>query len=162
MALYRHSVDSAAENKIVNEVVNNSFDEANDDKKKKKNSMRPLPEMDRRPSQSRFETNYNGLENELPAMESYQQEGISECPLLDAMETRCRGIDLLSGDMHQELLPVCGVHQLCYLCVRNYLVGFVFVIVVRCYHIFSLGSITIGARCLGIDSDTQSDFSVVN
>jgi len=32
------------------------------------------------------------------------------------MEKRCRGVDLLSGDMQQELLPVCGIHQICYLC----------------------------------------------
>ncbi|CAO1353473.1 unnamed protein product [Diamesa serratosioi] len=40
----------------------------------------------------------------------------NDCPLLDAMERRCRGIDILSGDLHQNLLETCGVHQLCYLC----------------------------------------------
>lgn len=39
------------------------------------------------------------------------------------MAERCRGVDLLSGDLNQELLPLCGVHQLCYLCVSNYIVG---------------------------------------
>lgn len=43
--------------------------------------------------------------------------GPNQCPLLDAMEKRCRGIDLLSGDINQVLLPVCGIHQMCYLCV---------------------------------------------
>lgn len=118
MCCGRHSVDSATE-KVVNEVVNNSFDEDNEDKKKKKNSVRPLPRMDKRPSYGRLEPNLNGIQYDLPGLDGYQQEGLSECPLLDAMETRCRGIDLLSGDMHQELLPVCGVHQLCYLCVRG-------------------------------------------
>ena len=40
-----------------------------------------------------------------------------ECPVLDAIERRCRGIDLLSGDLHQNLFKICGIHQLCYLCV---------------------------------------------
>lgn len=40
-----------------------------------------------------------------------------ECPILDTLEKRCRGVDVLSGDVHQNLLPACGVHQLCYLCV---------------------------------------------
>lgn len=43
----------------------------------------------------------------------------NDCPLLDAMERRCRGIDILSGDLHQNLLETCGVHQLCYLCVSS-------------------------------------------
>lgn len=115
-------MDSATE-KMVQEVVNNSFDEANEDKKKKKkNSMGTIQRMNKRPSSSNhLEPNYNGLQYELPTLDNYQQEGFSECPLLDAMETRCRGIDLLSGDMHQELLPICGVHQLCYLCVKHFL-----------------------------------------
>lgn len=33
------------------------------------------------------------------------------------MAQRCRSVDMLSGDLNQELLPLCGVHQLCYLCV---------------------------------------------
>lgn len=41
----------------------------------------------------------------------------NQCPIILAMEKRCRGVDLLSGDMQQELLPVCGIHQICYLCV---------------------------------------------
>lgn len=45
--------------------------------------------------------------------------GLEQCPILDAMERRCRGVDILSGDIHQELLPICGVHQLCYLCVSG-------------------------------------------
>lgn len=41
----------------------------------------------------------------------------NECPLLNAIEKRCRGIDLLTGDTHHNLLEACGAHQLCYLCV---------------------------------------------
>lgn len=44
-------------------------------------------------------------------------DGPNDCPLLDSIEKRCRNVDLLSGDIHQELLPICAVHQLCYLCV---------------------------------------------
>lgn len=39
------------------------------------------------------------------------------CPILDTLEKRCRGVDVLTGDFNQNLLPACGVHQLCYLCV---------------------------------------------
>lgn len=46
--------------------------------------------------------------------------GTNQCPLIEAMAERCRGVDLLSGDIHQELLPICGVHQICYLCVSNF------------------------------------------
>ncbi|XP_075166171.1 uncharacterized protein LOC142238418 [Haematobia irritans] len=42
--------------------------------------------------------------------------GTNQCPILESMAQRCRGVDLLSGDINQELLPLCGVHQLCYLC----------------------------------------------
>lgn len=41
----------------------------------------------------------------------------SGCPLLDGIEKKCRGIDIMSGDASQDLLEACGVHQLCYLCV---------------------------------------------
>ena len=41
----------------------------------------------------------------------------NQCPIIDAMADRCRGVDLLSGDINQELLPICGIHQICYLCV---------------------------------------------
>ncbi|XP_046809658.1 trichohyalin isoform X2 [Lucilia cuprina] len=42
--------------------------------------------------------------------------GTNQCPIIESMAERCRGVDLLSGDVNQELLPLCGVHQLCYLC----------------------------------------------
>lgn len=41
----------------------------------------------------------------------------NECPLLDSIEKKCRGIDIMSGDSRQNLLEACGAHQLCYLCV---------------------------------------------
>lgn len=52
----------------------------------------------------------------------------NQCPLILSMEKRCRGVDLLSGDMEQELLPVCGIHQICYLCVSFTLHSFLQVI----------------------------------
>jgi hypothetical protein len=39
-----------------------------------------------------------------------------KCAVLDAVERRCRGIDILTGDMNQYFLQSCGYHQLCYLC----------------------------------------------
>ncbi|XP_016947462.1 uncharacterized protein LOC108022828 isoform X2 [Drosophila biarmipes] len=42
--------------------------------------------------------------------------GSNQCPLIESMAERCRGVDLISGDINQELLPLCGVHQICYLC----------------------------------------------
>lgn len=42
-----------------------------------------------------------------------------ECPMLDAIERRCREVGLLSGDVQQDFLEACGEHQLCYLCVST-------------------------------------------
>ncbi|KAH8402148.1 hypothetical protein KR009_010157, partial [Drosophila setifemur] len=42
--------------------------------------------------------------------------GSNQCPIIESMAERCRGVDLISGDVNQELLPLCGVHQICYLC----------------------------------------------
>lgn len=57
-----------------------------------------------------------------PMSEGYMGGRVFEeenCPLIDAIEKRCRGIDLLSGDSHHNLLEACGAHQLCYLCVSH-------------------------------------------
>lgn len=45
--------------------------------------------------------------------------GSNQCPIIESMAERCRGVDLISGDINQELLPLCGVHQICYLCVSE-------------------------------------------
>nr|XP_014091091.1 glutamic acid-rich protein isoform X2 [Bactrocera oleae] len=42
--------------------------------------------------------------------------GSNQCPLIEAMAERCSGVEFLSGDTNQDLLPICGVHQICYLC----------------------------------------------
>ncbi|XP_004535824.1 uncharacterized protein LOC101456487 [Ceratitis capitata] len=42
--------------------------------------------------------------------------GSNQCPLIEMIAERCREVVTLSGDVQQELLPICGVHQICYLC----------------------------------------------
>lgn len=43
--------------------------------------------------------------------------GSNQCPLIETVAERCSSVEFLSGDINQELLPLCGVHQICYLCV---------------------------------------------
>ncbi|XP_059051100.1 uncharacterized protein LOC131845948 [Achroia grisella] len=38
------------------------------------------------------------------------------CPVLAKIINRCRGVDLLAGDRGQLFLPLCSLHQICYLC----------------------------------------------
>ncbi|XP_072936918.1 uncharacterized protein [Epargyreus clarus] len=38
------------------------------------------------------------------------------CPVLAKIMQRCRGVDLLAGDRGQLFLPLCSLHQICYLC----------------------------------------------
>lgn len=45
--------------------------------------------------------------------------GSNQCPLIEMIAERCREVVTLSGDVQQELLPICGVHQICYLCVST-------------------------------------------
>lgn len=55
-----------------------------------------------------------------PMSEGYMGGGRvfqNDCPILNAIEKRCRGIDLLTGDTQHNLLEACGAHQICYLCV---------------------------------------------
>ncbi|XP_011196774.1 nucleolin isoform X2 [Zeugodacus cucurbitae] len=42
--------------------------------------------------------------------------GSNQCPLIKSMVERCSGVEFLSVDTNQELLPICGVYQICYLC----------------------------------------------
>lgn len=52
-------------------------------------------------------------------------ELLSECPVLDAIDKRCQNVELISGggsvgnQFADALLPACGVHQFCYLCVSR-------------------------------------------
>lgn len=74
-----------------------------DDKKKKKKKKR------------------NGIDDLLEEGGAALEALSDQCTILDNLEKRCKGVDALSGDLHQDLLPACGVHQLCYLCVSIYL-----------------------------------------
>ncbi|KAG7310419.1 hypothetical protein JYU34_003196 [Plutella xylostella] len=38
------------------------------------------------------------------------------CPVLTKIVQRCREVDLLAGDRGQLFLPLCSLHQICYLC----------------------------------------------
>ncbi|XP_055531774.1 uncharacterized protein LOC129722393 [Wyeomyia smithii] len=111
-AEYDHSQHSMEPSeKVSHDEVENDLDELDDDKKKKKKKRvtKRFQEVSR---------------NDVPDFEEELGEGYgrslavesNECPLLDALERRCRGVDVLSGDVYQELLPACGAHQLCYLC----------------------------------------------
>ena len=46
---------------------------------------------------------------------------MNQCPVLDAIDKRCQSVDLLSGGANEFnrdlLMPACGAHQFCYLCV---------------------------------------------
>lgn len=107
---FSHEVDEPVK-KIPHDLPENTLAD-DESKKKKKRSEKKSVEEDEEPG-SRFESGP-------PMSESYmggRNELETDCPLLDAIERRCRGIDILSGDFHQNLLEACGIHQLCYLCV---------------------------------------------
>lgn len=99
--------------KVEFEEKHNGLSENDDDKKKKKKRSQKKSVM----------TNDidDGEEDaaRAPMSEGFMGGRVFEesCPLLDSIEKRCRGIDLLSGDSHHNLLEACGAHQLCYLCV---------------------------------------------
>lgn len=99
-----HDVDSPAK-KASPDPKKNDLNEDDDKKKKKKRSQK--------------KSDLSNLVNEAaPMSEGYMGGRITnECPLLDSIEKKCRGIDIMSGDSHQNLLEACGAHQLCYLCV---------------------------------------------
>ncbi|KAJ8736087.1 hypothetical protein PYW08_006743 [Mythimna loreyi] len=50
----------------------------------------------------------------IPASASVGASGA--CPVLAKIVQRCRGVDLLAGDRGQLFLPLCSLHQICYLC----------------------------------------------
>ncbi|XP_052862258.1 uncharacterized protein LOC128268975 [Anopheles cruzii] len=101
----QHSMEAGGD-KVAHEEVENNLEEAEEDRKKKKRTQKRYQEVVRGSELTDMDDDFNrGL-----VVES------TECPLLDAFERRCRGVDVLSGDIYQELLPACGAHQLCYLC----------------------------------------------
>lgn len=107
--------------KVVHDVPNSAHDVPEEDKKKKKKNViaaKSIPEYN---DIGEFEEELGAGHFE-PLNEGYMGGKTNnmppnQCPLISAMEKRCRGVDLLSGDMQQDLLPVCGIHQICYLCV---------------------------------------------
>lgn len=47
---------------------------------------------------------------------------LDECPVFDAIDKRCQHVDIISGGgipsgFGAAILPACGMHQFCYLCV---------------------------------------------
>jgi hypothetical protein len=95
----------------VNVEDKNELNESDDDKKSKRKKKR---------SQKKSVLADIINEDDTPMSEGLMgsnQMIQNECPFIDAIEKRCRGIDILSGDTHQYLLEACGAHQLCYLCV---------------------------------------------
>lgn len=97
----RHKPEDAPK-KVDHQEPENDMDD-DDDKKKKKKKKR------------------NGLEDLLEERGVELEALNDQCTILDNLEKRCKGVQTLSGDLHQELLPACGVHQLCYLCVSNFI-----------------------------------------
>uniref|UniRef100_A0A336LNG4 CSON015037 protein n=1 Tax=Culicoides sonorensis TaxID=179676 RepID=A0A336LNG4_CULSO len=87
-----------------------------EDEPKKVEHEEPENDMEDDEDKKKKKKKRNGLEDLL------EESGVpldtleDQCTILDNLEKRCKGVDALSGDLHQELLPACGVHQLCYLC----------------------------------------------
>ena len=42
-------------------------------------------------------------------------EWSQECPVLNQVTQRCREIAVMAGDMNEAFLPLCNIHQICYL-----------------------------------------------
>ncbi|XP_014256150.1 uncharacterized protein LOC106670383 [Cimex lectularius] len=43
-------------------------------------------------------------------------EEVDNCPVLQELEMRCRQICFMAGDRQEVFLPLCNIHQMCYLC----------------------------------------------
>lgn len=123
----RHTIDTVTDNILNGNGIKSSRDEdflsRTPDKKSSFVPMmglhhdshlhEPSANYNKRPSL------YDTIAEQFTPIDEYTNNAIEDddCPLLDTMEKRCRAINLLSGDVHQQFLPLCGVHQLCYLCV---------------------------------------------
>ncbi|XP_030388306.1 myb-like protein X isoform X2 [Scaptodrosophila lebanonensis] len=103
-------------------------DQADDNEESvSKNSDADVKKMKKRGGYLRYPEQPNTMEDALtnspfePLNDAYLGNknyiiGSNQCPMIESMAERCRGVDLISGDLNQELLPLCGVHQICYLC----------------------------------------------
>lgn len=105
-----------------NSMAPDSDDDEEDKKKKKqkkRNGFQRYPELPNEVNEFEEELgagHYEPLNDAYLGNKNYVPGSSNQCPLIDSMAQRCRGVDLLSGDINQELLPICGVHQICYLC----------------------------------------------
>lgn len=65
------------------------------------------------------------LSNRIDQRQRDYDDLLNDCPVLDAIDKRCQNVDLISGggsignQFADALLPACGVHQFCYLCVSD-------------------------------------------
>lgn len=98
-----HEVDQQ-HSKVTHEIDSNDHNAPKDDKKRKK----------KRNELSNFINEHEPMSEEMMGGGGIYDS--SSCPLLDSIERKCRGVDMMNGDFHQNLLDTCGAHQLCYLC----------------------------------------------
>lgn len=99
--------------------VNEEDEEKKKKKQKKRNGYQRYPEIPNDVSDFEEELgagHYEPLNDAYLGNKNYVPGSSNQCPLIDSMAQRCRDVDILSGDLNQELLPICGVHQICYLC----------------------------------------------
>lgn len=146
--LKRHTIDSATdgnENKVVDPLHNNHFEEnvsnSHDDdddaknKKRKRNGGHSFLDLNDKSEDddverdlgrhyghssinaygNRYDHPFRGANNDI----------MNDCPILNAIDKRCQNVDLITnGGMVSEftdaILPACGVHQFCYLCVSTF------------------------------------------
>ncbi|XP_059620527.1 zinc finger CCCH domain-containing protein 13 [Phlebotomus argentipes] len=115
-----HKIESATEKVTQEEPENGLEKEDVDNRKKKRTNINrydyPIGQIAN--NLGEFEEELGAGHSDLMA-DPYSLGGgrsFAQCPLVDAIERRCRGVDLLSGDLQQDLLSVCLSHQLCYIC----------------------------------------------
>lgn len=140
------AADEGANNKVVHNLENNGFEDptaaiSDDDKKKKKKKRNGLRSIIKDNPMQIYRDNFDdgsysrgrlGLNLQKPHENRFIHNShgpdlddlLIECPVLDAIDKRCQSVDLLSGggatnEFTDALLPACGVHQFCYLCVSQ-------------------------------------------
>lgn len=137
MKIHRHPIESSTE-KVLLGLSNNAEDNYEEDRKKK---LMPTPikfnngiqNYQQIPLSQIHFNKTNRINNELSSRNfagddftNYDEEELEAersaayCPLIEAAEKRCRKVEIMNGDIYGELLSVCGIHQICYLCVSNY------------------------------------------
>ncbi|XP_053962238.1 uncharacterized protein LOC128865875 isoform X1 [Anastrepha ludens] len=104
-------------NKIAESNGKEEFEQVKKHKKKRNGYLRypELPNEFRNVDEDIETGRYESLNDAYLGNKNYII-GSHQCPLIESIIERCRGVDLLSGDINQEFLPICGEHQICYLC----------------------------------------------